>query len=58
MLDRLHALVIGPGLGRDTMMQETAGKIIVEAKKRGMPIVVDAVCCTSFATFQSIDQCS
>jgi len=24
------------------MMQETAGKIIVEAKKRGMPIVVDA----------------
>lgn len=44
MLDRLHAIVIGPGLGRDIMMQETAGRVIAEARKRGMPVVVDAVC--------------
>lgn len=43
MLDRLHAIVVGPGLGRDSLMLETAGKIIEAAKKRGMPIVVDAV---------------
>ncbi|KAF8251978.1 Ribokinase-like protein [Wilcoxina mikolae CBS 423.85] len=42
MLDRLHALVVGPGLGRDKLMQESARKIIVEAKKRRLPIVVDA----------------
>lgn len=44
MLGRLHAIVVGPGLGRDSMMQETAGKIILQARKLGMPIVVDAVC--------------
>jgi ATP-dependent NAD(P)H-hydrate dehydratase len=43
MLDRLHAIVVGPGLGRDELMQESAGRIISEAKKREMPIVVDAV---------------
>ncbi|KAL7274927.1 hypothetical protein RUND412_002149 [Rhizina undulata] len=42
LLDRLHAIVIGPGLGRDALMQETAGKVILEAKKRGMPLVLDA----------------
>lgn len=43
MLDRLHAIVIGPGLGRDPLMLETAAKVIEEAKKKGMPFVVDAV---------------
>lgn len=43
MLDRLHAIVIGPGLGRDSLMLQTASKIIEEAKKKGMPFVVDAV---------------
>jgi ATP-dependent NAD(P)H-hydrate dehydratase len=47
LLDRLHAIVVGPGLGRDELMQESAGKIISEAKKRGMPIVIDAVCAPS-----------
>jgi len=42
MLDRLHTIVVGPGLGRDSLMLETAGKIIEAAKGRGMPIVVDA----------------
>lgn len=43
MLDRLHAIVIGPGLGRDPLMLETAAMVIEEAKKKGMPFVVDAV---------------
>lgn len=43
MLDRLHAIVIGPGLGRDPLMLETAARVIEEAKKKAMPFVVDAV---------------
>lgn len=43
MLGRLHAIVIGPGLGRDPLMLQTAARVIEEAKKKGMPIVVDAV---------------
>ena len=42
LLDRLHALVIGPGLGRDTLMQDTAAKLIADVRKRGMPLVIDA----------------
>src|SRR5262249_35519946 len=44
LLDRLHGIVIGPGLGRDELMQESAWKIIIEARKRKLPIVIDAVC--------------
>jgi ATP-dependent NAD(P)H-hydrate dehydratase len=42
LLDRLHAIVIGPGLGRDQLMQDTAAIIISEVRKREMPLVVDA----------------
>jgi len=42
LLDRLHAVVVGPGLGRDPLMQDTAGFIIAEVRKRQMPLVVDA----------------
>ena len=42
LLDRLHVVVLGPGLGRDALMQDTAAKIIAEVRKREMPIVVDA----------------
>lgn len=42
MLSRLHVLVIGPGLGRDQLMQETCAKVIKEARKRGIPFVLDA----------------
>jgi ATP-dependent NAD(P)H-hydrate dehydratase len=42
MLPRLHVLVIGPGLGRDSLMQETVAKVIEAAKKENMPIVLDA----------------
>ncbi|KAH0563440.1 hypothetical protein GP486_001992 [Trichoglossum hirsutum] len=42
MLDRLHAIVIGPGLGRDKLMQETCVRLIKEARRREMPLVLDA----------------
>ena len=43
LLEHLHSIVIGPGLGRDNLMQDTAAKIIEAAKARNMPMVVDAV---------------
>lgn len=42
LLDRMHAVVIGPGLGREEMMQETAALLIREIRRRNMPLVVDA----------------
>lgn len=42
MLDRLHVLVIGPGLGRDAAMQQTCARVIREARKRGIAFVLDA----------------
>ena len=42
MLPRLHVLVIGPGLGRDALMQETCARVITEARKQSMPFVLDA----------------
>ncbi|KAI9746046.1 MAG: hypothetical protein M1818_000727 [Claussenomyces sp. TS43310] len=42
MLPRLHVIVIGPGLGRDPLMQDTCAKVIEAAKKENMPFVLDA----------------
>jgi ATP-dependent NAD(P)H-hydrate dehydratase len=42
MLPRLHVIVIGPGLGRDPLMQDTCANVIEAAKKKGMPFVLDA----------------
>ena len=42
MLSRLHVVVIGPGLGRDEAMQETCARVITEARKQGIPFVLDA----------------
>ena len=42
MLPRLHVLVIGPGLGRDPLMQDTCAKVIEAARKQDMPFVLDA----------------
>lgn len=42
MLDRLHVVVIGPGLGRDPAMQETCARVIQEARKRNVSFVLDA----------------
>ena len=42
LLERLHGVVIGPGLGRDSLMQETAAKVIAMVRKLHMPLVLDA----------------
>ncbi|KAK0728948.1 Ribokinase-like protein [Apiosordaria backusii] len=42
MLSRLHVLVIGPGLGRDPLMQETVALVIKAAREQNMPMVLDA----------------
>lgn len=42
MLSRVHVLVIGPGLGRDSAMQEICAKVIEEARKKNIPFVLDA----------------
>jgi ATP-dependent NAD(P)H-hydrate dehydratase len=42
MLSRLHVLVVGPGLGRDPLMQATVARVIRAARSEGMPIVLDA----------------
>lgn len=39
---RMHSMVVGPGLGRDPKVLEATGIIIKEAKKIGMPLVLDA----------------
>ncbi|TGJ83590.1 hypothetical protein E0Z10_g5190 [Xylaria hypoxylon] len=42
MLGRLHVLVVGPGLGRDPLMQETCARVLAAARERKMPVVLDA----------------
>lgn len=42
MLPRLHVLVVGPGLGRDPLMQTTVARVIRAAREKGMPVVLDA----------------
>ncbi|PHH64171.1 hypothetical protein CDD81_4918 [Ophiocordyceps australis] len=42
MLARLHVLVVGPGLGRDGLMQATLAHVIRAARSREMPLVIDA----------------
>ncbi|KAI0548341.1 H-hydrate dehydratase [Xylaria curta] len=42
MLPRLHVLVIGPGLGRDPLMQDTCARVLAAARERKMPVVLDA----------------
>ncbi|XP_045423292.1 ATP-dependent (S)-NAD(P)H-hydrate dehydratase isoform X3 [Lemur catta] len=41
-LPRLHALVIGPGLGRDDVLLKNVEGILEASKARGIPVVVDA----------------
>ena len=40
--DRLHVLIIGPGLGRNPLVLRAAARIISEAKERKLPMVIDA----------------
>ncbi|KAK7097586.1 ATP-dependent (S)-NAD(P)H-hydrate dehydratase-like isoform X2 [Littorina saxatilis] len=41
-LPRLHTLVVGPGLGRDTEVLKTVSSVIQNCKARGIPLVIDA----------------
>lgn len=42
IIDRVHVVVVGPGLGRDEVLLETATRIIREVRNRSMPLVIDA----------------
>lgn len=42
LLDRLHALIIGPGLGRSEFMQSAARIALKLARERDIGVVVDA----------------
>lgn len=42
MLTHLHSLVIGPGLGRDELMQATIAEVIAAAREKKLPLVLDA----------------
>ncbi|XP_044106036.1 ATP-dependent (S)-NAD(P)H-hydrate dehydratase isoform X2 [Neovison vison] len=41
-LPRLHALVVGPGLGRDDTLLENVKGILEASKARDIPVVIDA----------------
>lgn len=42
ILPKLHALIIGPGLGRDRHILEAAAAVAEEAETRSVPLVLDA----------------
>mmetsp|Transcript_756 Transcript_756/g.901 ORF Transcript_756/g.901 Transcript_756/m.901 type:complete len:381 (-) Transcript_756:30-1172(-) len=42
MMDRMHVLVMGPGLGRCPLVLDATAQIMKEAIKRNLPLVVDA----------------
>lgn len=41
-IERLHVLVIGPGLGRDRQILNNTKDIVLRAKKQDLPLVIDA----------------
>lgn len=41
-LPRLHVLVVGPGLGRDSLLLSNARGILESSKARDIPVVIDA----------------
>jgi ATP-dependent NAD(P)H-hydrate dehydratase len=42
VFSRLHVLVVGPGLSRDQLMQDSAKLLIEKAREEDMSIVIDA----------------
>ena len=42
LMNNLHAVVIGPGLGRDELMQDTVAEVIKGAREKNVPLVLDA----------------
>lgn len=43
ILERVHVLVVGPGLSRDATMQQMAKHAIQKARSLDMPVIIDAV---------------
>lgn len=41
-LDRLHVLIIGPGLGRRPLVMNATAQIIKNCQRRGLNVVLDA----------------
>jgi len=41
-LDRIHCLIVGPGLGRCPLVGEAVYQILVTATTRALPVIVDA----------------
>jgi ATP-dependent NAD(P)H-hydrate dehydratase len=42
LMDKLHVLVVGPGLGRCPLVLEATARILGEAQSRNIPLVLDA----------------
>ena len=42
LFPRMHVLIIGPGLGRCPLVMKATAKIILIAKERNLPLVIDA----------------
>jgi ATP-dependent NAD(P)H-hydrate dehydratase len=41
LLPRVHAVVVGPGLGRDAAALDAAAHVVARARQLGLPLVVD-----------------
>jgi ATP-dependent NAD(P)H-hydrate dehydratase len=39
----LHVLIVGPGLGRDSFVQNCTKRILAKAKEARLPLVIDGV---------------
>lgn len=52
-VDRLNVLVIGPGLGRDTKVQEVARSVIQQCRSKNKTMVIDGVCTLRFVTLMA-----
>jgi len=44
-LNRMHSIVIGPGLGRQPSVLQTVKELIAHLQQMHLPMVVDAVSC-------------
>ena len=53
-LQKLHALIIGPGLSKDPWMLKSAELIMKEAIQRQIPLVLDADACSIFSLKNNI----
>ncbi len=50
-LDGLHAIVVGPGLGRDKALWDDISAFIQAVKQKQLPLVIDGVLLLSSLSF-------